>query len=110
MSLAPLHDPCTGKAPTMPVGKDFGLRSAEENEHGDGEADEACRFGEGEAEEQRAALAGGSRRIAQRPREIIAEDVFYTDAGTAESDGRDTRTDHLCCYNVHLISPVDWMG
>jgi hypothetical protein len=35
--------------------------------------------------------------------------VADTDAGATERDGRDTRTDHLCCFNVHLSSPVEWM-
>src|SRR4029453_4569676 len=102
MSLAPLHDPLAGEGGALPVGEDFGLRSAEENEHGDGETDEARPFAEGEAEEKLAALAGSGRRVAERAREIIAEDVADTNASATERNRRDTRTDHLCCFNVHL--------
>src|SRR5262245_18938008 len=104
MTLVPHQVPTAGKASNPAGWRRLRLRSAEENEHGDGEADEARSFGKGEAKEQRTALTGGSGRVAQGTCEVIAEDVADTDTGATEGDGCDTRTDHLCCFNFHLTS------
>src|SRR3954452_8213668 len=80
--------------------------SAVEDEHRHGEADEARRFGEGEAEKERAALTAGGGRIAKRAGEIVAEDVPDADAGAPEGDRGDACADHPCCFRVHFSSPV----
>src|SRR5215212_1757121 len=80
-------------------------RSPEQDQHGDGEADEAGGFGEGEAQEQRAALCRGGCRVAQGAHEVIAEDMADADTGAAKRNGRNAGTDHLCCFNIHFDSP-----
>ena len=58
--------------------------STEQNEHGNGKADEARGFCECKAEEQRAALAGGGGWIAQRARQVVSEDCADTNASATE--------------------------
>ena len=68
--------------------------SAEQDEHGDGEADEARRFGKGKAQEQRTTLAGSgditaSRRLWHHPRTkqrigsgvIHKGHIYFTETG-----------------------------
>ena len=66
-----------------------------EDDHRHGERDQAEKLGGGEADEQAALLAVGSRRVAQRALEERAEDVADADGGSADADRRETGTDDL---------------
>src|SRR5688572_4494013 len=82
--------------------------SAEQDEHGNGKADEARCFREGKAEEQGAALAGGGGRIAKCSCQVVAENCADANASATEGNSCNTCADHLCCFNVHFF--LLWNG
>src|SRR5437762_12705992 len=59
----------------------------------DQQRENAERLGDGEAENQVTELALSSGRVAQRRRQIIAENDAHADAGAAHADTRDTGPD-----------------
>ena len=50
---------------------------------------------------RRAALAVGSRRVAQRAREELAEEVAEADARTGHAEASEASADVLGCYGIH---------
>ena len=67
----------------------------EQDDHRDGERHQAEKLGGGEADEQAALLAVGSRRVAERALEERAEHVADADRGGADADRRETGADDL---------------
>src|SRR3954454_10663934 len=78
--------------------------SAEQGQKRDEKREDAQSFGHGEAEDQAAELAVGSRRIAQRAREVAAEDVAQANARATHAQASDAGADVLCCFCVHLFN------
>jgi hypothetical protein len=70
------------------------VRAAQEQER-DQQREDAERFGHGEPEDQVAELALRGGRIAQRGREILAEDDAHADAGATHADAGNAGTDVL---------------
>jgi len=54
-----------------------------------------------------AELAIGGRRVAQRARQVAAEDVAEANARAAHAQASDTGADVLCCFCVHFQTPLD---
>src|SRR5665213_989379 len=78
----------------------------EQDEEGDGEAEEAGRLGKGEAEEgERRHLR---RRVARERADQRREDVADADAGADEGDAGKTGTDHLGGMEIHRELPRGW--
>src|ERR1700751_231258 len=77
----------------------------EQEEERDQEREDAQRLGDGEAENQVAELALRGRRIADRSRQIVAENGADADAGAAHSDAGDTRSNVLCGGRIHVKTP-----
>ena len=67
-----------------------------EDDHRNGERDEAEKLGGREADEQAALLAVRRRRVAKRALEERTEDVADANDGGANADRRETGTDDLC--------------
>src|SRR5262249_56528282 len=74
----------------------------EQEEERDQEREDAQRLGDGEAENQVAELALRRRRIAQRGRQIIAENGAHADAGAAHSDAGDSGSNVLRGGRIHV--------
>ncbi len=78
----------------------FRLRG-EQQEEGDEEGEDAEGFRHGEAEDEAAELAVGSRGIAQCALQELAEQVAHADGGEAHADGSKTGADEFCGSDVH---------
>src|SRR5215218_2688225 len=76
-----------------------------ENDHRDGERDQAEKLGGREADEQAALLAVGSRGVAKRALKERTEDVADADGRCANADRRETGTDDLCGSEIHVKTP-----
>ena len=72
-----------------------------EDDHRDGERHQAEKLGGGEADEQAALLAVGSRRVAQRALQERAEHIADADRGGADADRRETGADDLGGSEIH---------
>ena len=72
-----------------------------QDDHGDGEGDQAEQLGRRETDEQPALLAIGSRRIAQRAVEELAEHETNADCGSARANRRETGANELCRSDIH---------
>src|SRR5690606_2762945 len=77
----------------------------EQQQKRDEEREDAQGFGHGEAEDQAAELAVGSRRIAQRARQVVAEDRAEANARATHAEAGDARADSLCCFYFHCPTP-----
>src|SRR5690242_2854457 len=75
------------------------------NDHRDGERHQAEQFGRGEADVQRAGLAGGGRRVAQRALEERAEHEADARRCGADTDGGETGADDLSRCEIHFVTP-----
>src|SRR5262249_37275501 len=73
----------------------------EQEQEGDQQREDAERFRHREAEDQVGELALGGGRVAQRPREVLAEDDADADAGSAHADAGNAGTDHFRGCGVH---------
>src|SRR5690606_37948520 len=79
-----------------------GRLDREQQQKGDQERENAQGFGHGETEDQVTALAGSSRRVAQRTREEVAEDVGHADGGARHAEAGDAGTNELCGFSFHV--------
>ena len=78
-----------------------------EQQECDEQREDAESFRHGEAEDQPAELAVGSRRIAQRARQIVAENGAEADTGAAHAETGNACADRLCCIYFHIKLLVD---
>src|ERR1044071_9161371 len=77
--------------------------SAEQDNQGHNQAEQAGSLAQREAEQQVGGLGGGGARIAQRAREIGAEHIADADTGADQGDTGNARTDHFCSCNFHCF-------
>src|SRR5215469_18242630 len=82
----------------------------EEDDQRDDQAEQTGRFAERETKQQVGGLRGGSARIAQRAREVGAEDIADADTGADQRDAGDTRANHLCSCKFHFRKSLRWFS
>src|SRR5262249_44783485 len=76
-------------------GRQLPVSDGEDQQQRHHEGEDAQRFGHGEAEQQVGELARGRRRIAQRARQELAEQVADADGRRTRADGSETAADEL---------------
>src|SRR5690606_34975035 len=89
------------------TGRDGGRRASmtldgEQKQKREQQREDAERFRDRETEDQTAELAIGRRRIAQRARQIAAENVAQTESGTGHAETCQTGADVTCCFCFHV--------
>src|SRR3984957_11726475 len=82
------------------------LSEHEKQQQRDQQREDAERFREREAEEQRVALAAGRRWVAQRAGQELAEHVGDADRGRPHADAGKARAGVFRCHWIHHEAPL----
>src|SRR5579864_7596846 len=82
----------------------------EQQEQRDQQREDAERFGHGEAEDQVAELALGSRGVTDRSGEVVTEDDAHAGASAAEAHAGKTSTNVLRGNRIHETNSFQRFG
>jgi hypothetical protein len=75
-----------------------------EDDHRNGESDQAEKLSSREADEQAALLAISGSRIAQRALKERTEDVTDASSSGTNANSRETGTNHFCSSKIHCFN------